>query len=238
MSASVPGWRPDGPDGWLVAPVETLPGKRPIVGYVYELITGDPQDGAHPYVGQTERTVHQRVHGSGGHTSPESIAKDPWKARILPGRAGYRILERVRDTGEGDRANELALNRAEAFWIDRLRSTHNDIRPVRPPVHESGPVPARRTRQPSRAELAALARRRRATRRLAGFAVLAAAGTFVAVRLILALNLPWPAAPWVAGPALGVFAGWVCFVSIDGWVAVLTGRRPAQRHRSRRRRHW
>lgn len=222
-------------DGWPVRPMTEVPSARRVIGHVYELITGDPQDGEHPYVGYTTQTPHQRVHGPNGHTSPASIAKDPWKARILPGKAGYRILERVRDTGEGDRANDAALRRAEAFWIDRLRPTHNDVRPVRPPLHETGPVPLARPRGLTAAERERLARRRRARRRVIAFAVLAALGTFLAARVVLAMHLPWPAAPWVASPALGMAAAWFVFTALDHQLAILTGR--ARPRRSRRRRY-
>jgi hypothetical protein len=224
------------PDGWTpqmygIHRASMRDGGRPIIGYVYEVITGDPQDGLHPYVGKTETTVHQRVHGRGGHTSPQSIAKDPWKARILPGAAGWRILERVRDTGEGDAANDAQLRRAEAFWIDRLRPPRNVVRPVRPPRHESGTVPARRAR-PVRSA-AETRRRNRAARRLTGLLVLAAACTFLAVQLIEAMRLPYPAASWVGGPALGLFTGWLAFLRVEHLLAVLTGRRAPRRRRRR-----
>jgi hypothetical protein len=180
------------------------PARRKVYGYVYELITGDPQDGEHPYVGMTERTIHQRVHGAGGHTSPESVARDPWKARILPGRAGYRCLERVYDTGDAGE-NDRALRRAEAAWIDRLRTTHNDVRPVRPPLHQPQPLgsPNRKVVPAGRRK-----RRRRMPVRFVAFLILAAVFTTLAARLIVAMHLPWPAVPWTVAPAIGVLLAW------------------------------
>jgi len=236
VTASTPGRGQMPAGGWPVAPMDSLPSRRPVIGYVYELFTADPvQDSEHPYVGKTTQTVHQRVHGRGGHTSPAEVAKSPWKGRIRAGRAGYRILERVRDTGEGDAANDAALARAEAFWIDRIRPKYNGPRPVRPPQHEAGPGPAAKpARQPTLTEVRQLAAHRRARRRLISFAVLCTAFTWLALRLVLAMNLPWPAAPWIAGPAVGVFLGWIAFIWLDGAIAVLTGKRTPHRRRRRR----
>lgn len=198
-----------------------VPPRRVIYGYVYELITGDPRDGEHPYVGMTETTIHNRAHGSSGHTSPEGVRRDPWKARILRGKAGYRCLERVYDTGDQDE-NDRALRRAEAFWIDRLRPTHNEVRPVRPPLHE--PQPARRagaTRTPG-------AVRTRPARRIPGraitFLILVAFFTVLVVRLIVAMHLPWPAVPWVLSPILGVVLAWRVFWTLRRSIRKLTRR--------------
>jgi hypothetical protein len=202
---------PDAEDGFRdPAPPPAPARRRTVYGYIYELITGDPQDGLHPYVGMTERTIHQRVHGPSGHTSLESIAMDPWKARIRPGRAGYRCLERVYDTGDPEE-NDRALRRAEAFWIDRLRSTHNDVRPVRPPLHEPQP---RRAVRPTTGRV--VARRRTFSRipaRVYVFLILAASLTGLAARFVLAMHLPWPAAPWVVAPIVGVGFAWRIFWS-------------------------
>ena len=182
--------------------------RREVYGRVYELITGDPRDGEHPYVGMTRQTIHQRVHaGRNAHTSAQSVARDPWKARILPGRAGYRLLETVYATDD-DAADARELRRVESFWIDRLRTTHNDVRPVRPPVHERGPVRVRRR----------TAVQRRASRRTRGRVVslllLVAAFTFLAVRAILLMQLPWPLAP-LAGLSVGTALGWAAFDWLD-----------------------
>lgn len=215
-------------------PVDEAPASgRPVIGYVYEIVTGDPRDGEHPYVGKTRNTPHQRVHGRSGHTSPASIAKDPWKARILAGRAGYRVLEKVRDTGAGELANDEALRRAESFWIDRLRPTHNEVRPVRPPVHEVSGRPAPRPVRLTEAQIRARLKRRRATRRLVAFVVLAALGTWLVCRVVLAMDLPWGAAPFVAGPAVGTLLGWFAFLHLDRALAYLVGG-PAPRRRRRR----
>jgi hypothetical protein len=187
--------------------VRPAPPRRKIYGYVYELITGDPRDGEHPYVGMTERTIHQRVRGAGGHTSPESVAKDPWKARILPGRAGYRCLERVYDTGDLAE-NDRALRRAEAFWIDRLRPTHNDVRPVRPPLHEARPV--RRPARPLRTLPAP--RRRKFPVRAWLFISLFMVMTAVVSRGAYLMGLP-SYVPWVISPVVAGFLSWRVFWS-------------------------
>lgn len=225
MSPSTAGRRP----AWQVADEIISGAGRAVIGFVYELITGNPADGPHPYVGKTTQTIHQRVHGRNGHASARSVAKDPWKARILPGAAGYRCLEIVRSTGEGEQADADALRRAEAFWIDKLRPTHNEVRPVRPPKHETQPVkPRRETRVPLTLG------QRRARRRLVMFALLAGVCVFLAVRLVLAMHLPWPPAPWTIGPATGLFGAWLIFVQLDHAFGVLTGRRAPSRRRRRR----
>lgn len=193
---------------------------RPIYGYVYELFLTGQADTDHAYVGMTERTPYQRVFGSNGHTCPASVAKDPWKARIRPGRDGYRILERVRDAGD-PAENDRALRRAEAFWIDRLRPLHNDVRPVRPP----GYVPPRRV--PTKADGSrpagprssnrspAPSRRRRPVRARAVVCLLIVAISIaLAARFVVLMELPWPQAPWIAGPVLGGAFGWYSFWNI------------------------
>lgn len=208
-----PGWRWGDPLPGRPEPVEvyepppaTRPaGRRAVYGRVYELITGDPQDGPHPYVGMTTQTIRRRTHGPNGHTSPASVAKDPWKARILPGPGGVRLLENVYDTGD-PAENDRALRRAEAFWIDRLRPTHNEVRPVRPPAHH--PRPAKRSARPT------VRRARRVTFRHVALLVLIALATYLAARVTLAMELPWPAAPWVVAPAVGVTSGFLAYARI------------------------
>lgn len=178
------------------------PRNRQVFGRVYELITADPQDGPHPYVGQTTKTIHHRVHGPGGHTSAESIAKDPWKARILPGKAGYRLLETVYATG--DRlADERMLDRAEAYAIDRLGTTHNKVRPIRPPVHEQ-PAKPRPKARPRRAK------RPGRTRLLTFVTLVALLLVFYGVRFA---GVAWdnPATPWVATPIAAVLTAWALY---------------------------
>lgn len=182
------------------------PRNRQVFGRVYELITADPQDGPHPYVGQTIQTLHQRVHTSrNAHTSAASIAKDPWKARILPGKAGYRLLEIVYATGD-KRTDERELDRAEAFWIDRLRTTHNDVRPVRPPLHEqpAKAKPNRPARRPSKAKRAARVR-------LLTFATLVA--LFLLFYGVRFARVPWdnPATPWMAVPIAAALTAWALY---------------------------
>lgn len=177
---------------------------REVFGRVYELITGDSQDGPHPYAGQTTQTIHQRVHGRGGHTSPESIAADPWKARIRPGRAGYRCLKTIYATGNPG-ADQVRLDMAEAFAIDELRTTYNKQRPIRQPGR---PAP-----RPAQGRIGRR-RPRRLPGRLLGFLTLAGFFTYLAARVVAGMDLPWPAAPWVVSPMAGVLLGWLTFWKI------------------------
>lgn len=184
---------------------------RPIYGYVYELFLAGQPDTDHSYVGMTTTTIHRRIHGPGGHASAESVARDPWKARILPGRAGYRCLEIVRDTGD-PAENDRALRRAEAFWIDRLRPVHNDVRPVRPPGE---PVRSRResarvgeSRRKPRPRGNGRPVRRRRPWPVIALALFVIPPVVLVARVVSAMELPWPAAPWIAAPTVGTLIGW------------------------------
>jgi hypothetical protein len=183
---------------------------RPIYGYVYETILRGQTDAWHSYVGMTTTTIHQRVHGRSGHTSAPAVTKDPWKAGILPGRAGYRCLEIVRSTGDCAE-NERALRRAEAFWIDRLRPVHNDVRPVRP----AGEVRRKPTSADASQRVSARSAPRRRRKPIRARAVLCALIVAVSIalvaRFVVLMDLPWPAAPWVAAPVLGGAFGWTFF---------------------------
>lgn len=183
-------------------PTTPDPRRRRVFGHVYETILRGQAENEHSYVGKTELTIHQRVHGPNGHTSPDSVAKDPWKARILPGRAGYRKLEAIRDTGD-PAENDRALRRAEAFWIDRLRPEYNLVRPVRPPGDVAH---ARARREPVR---------RRARRPVPVRAVVCLVFIVVCVWatawFVGAMELPWPQAPWIVAPTVGGFLGWQAF---------------------------
>jgi hypothetical protein len=179
---------------------------RPIYGRVYEVFTMTQPPDSHAYVGMTTQTLHERVHGRSGHASPESVAEAPWKAGIRPGRAGYRLIETVYSTGDPVEDGRL-LRRAEAYWIDRLRPIHNVVRPIRPPGRPV-PRPPRVKRPAPRRD--AVKRRRRSPKPhfLAAFVVIA---TYLAARLIVAMELPWPAAPWVGAPTIGAVIGWSVF---------------------------
>lgn len=184
-----------------------VPGKRQVYGRVYELVTGDPIDGPHPYVGQTTQTLHQRVHTSrNAHTSAASVAKDPWKARILPGRAGYRLLKVIYATGDA-RADQIALDMAEAFAIDELKTTHNTVRPVRPPLHLAQPVRPR----PTKRKLTAVQRGTR--RRMQAFAALFAATLLLVGTQLAAVEWTEPAIPWIATPVLAAVLTWLVYFS-------------------------
>jgi hypothetical protein len=181
---------------------------RPIYGYVYELILAGQADTDHSYVGMTTTTIHRRVHGSSGHTSAGDVARDPWKAGIRPGCAGYRRLEIVRSTGD-PAEDDRVLRRAEAFWIDRLRPVHNDVRPVRPPG-ERIPRSRRPPAGPAPNRIAGRRRRRKLGKPLAMLALIAAF-TYLSARALLMMQLPWPQVPWVGAPMLGVALGWSSF---------------------------
>lgn len=176
---------------------------RPVFGRIYELNLRDPApDEEHPYVGKCQSTIHQRVHGrsTSAHTSALSIARDPWKARILPGRAGYRLLETVLSTGDPAEDDRL-LRRAENYWIDRLRPKYNNVRPIRPFANQ--PQPQRQ----ARANVTITRRRRQRRRfpvRAIAFLSLVVTLTALAARVIALMDLPWPQVPWVASPVLGV----------------------------------
>jgi hypothetical protein len=198
--------------------------RRPIFGFVYELKVRAQEPSTCKYVGKCEgptpKAVAERVHGTSGsaHTSPQSIAKDQWKADILPGRDGWRILERVYATGDDEHDNER-LRRAEADWIDRKRPTENTVRPVRPFGARPHPKPRvierpRRPaayRPPTARELKKRAQRRRARAKAMLLAVLALAGIVAVTWVINAMRLPWPAVTWTAGPAIGAALGWMAF---------------------------
>jgi hypothetical protein len=178
---------------------------REVFGRIYELILDGQRADEHSYVGKTTRTIHQRVHGRGGHTSAASIAKDPWKARILPGRAGYRQLELVYCTGEGLAADKAALARAEAFWIDRLRTVHNDVRPVRPPEPIKPPRPSRRRPAPT-----ARRKSRRSSGKLTALLLLFAVFTSVVAYVLMTAQAS-PPVVWVVSPAVGTLISWKIF---------------------------
>lgn len=175
---------------------------RPVYGRVYELMLRGQSPDTHEYVGKVKAptTIHQRVWGksSSAHTSPESVARDPWKATILPGRSGYRQLEVVYATGDA-MEDDARLRRAEAYWIDRLKATRNIVRPIRP-AGKAIPPP----RRPARS--AVLPRRPAMRPRVFVLLALALAIGYLTARV--ALYMPWPAAPWVASPVAGVMGAW------------------------------
>lgn len=188
---------------------QVRPSRRPVFGWVYELFTDDPRDGEHPYVGQVRapRTIVQRKRE---HQSAGQVDRDSWKARILDGPRGHRLLETVYKTGD-DYLDQRELDRVEAFWIDRLKTTHNIQRPARPRAGD--PVPARprgrgrATRRPARRP----ARRRPFNWRLAVFLMMFLLATAVVARGLVALHLPAPWVPWVLSLPLGAFLAWAGF---------------------------
>lgn len=249
---TVPGWREPGipVDPWPEAPTSWAPRhdvtlqmpspptaqarpKGEVYGRVYELVlVGQPADQC-TYIGKTVQTLHQRVHASrNAHTSAAGIAKDPWKANVAPGLAGYRQLEVVYTTGEGKAADEAALRRAEADWIDRRRPVYNDVRPVRPRHGETVPKPPRQPRPTPRVRLSPREQRAqsRARRRTSLFLLLL--GTLMtAVSVLLyrveaASGTDWPAPViWILAPSLSALAAWWLFHTLDGMSRKVTGRR-------------
>lgn len=200
-------------------------GPRRIVGFVYEAILRDQAPGTHAYIGKvmgaTQAAVTERFHGGSpsAHTSPESIRRDPWKARILPGRSGYRILERIRDTGDPEE-NDRAVRRAEAFWIDRLRPEFNVVRPVRPPATVRQPAPRPRKPAPARGRAAG-----RDWRRALAPAAIISLMIAYAVSLAVFLHMGGATGPiaWVLPPAVSVFLTWRTVTRVE--------RRPRRRRR-------
>lgn len=192
IHAARPGWQWGDPSG-----VSHPAARRPVYGRVYELFTDRPDlDGDHPYVGQTVQTIAAR---KCGHKSARSVARDPWKARIVDGPRGHRLLETVYASGD-PRHDQAILDQVEAFWIDRLRPTRNGQRPVRP--RPGDPLPARpRDARPVRS-------RRPVPWRVALFLLLATATAVLAGRTVAAMHLPWPWVPYAAALAAGVPLGW------------------------------
>ena len=191
--------------------------RRRVYGYVYEVFTSRPDiDGEHPYGGQTTTTIHQRVHGPNGHTSAASVAKDPWKARIKPGRAGYRCLKVIYATGNpGD--DQVRLDMAEAFAIDQLKTTYNIKRPIRP-AGEPVPQPPR-PREPVRIPW-----------RLVGFLLVWIAFTTLAGRALAAGHAPL----WLA-PLVVLLPAWFVFLRLHRVTVWLSGK-PVPRQPTTRRR--
>ncbi len=187
------------------------PRRRAVYGRVYEVFTTRPDiDGPHPYAGQTTTTIHQRVHGPNGHTSPGEVAKAPWKARIKPGRAGYRQLKVIYASGD-PAADQVRLDMAEAFAIDELRTTYNTQRPIRSPGTPR-PVRPRPASRPLPARAVAAQRRRVRVRfRMAALLALVLFFTYLSARVAVAMRMDSPAFPWVAAPIAGVAMGWSVF---------------------------
>jgi hypothetical protein len=214
-------------DPWPAVPVDPMPatGRRRVYGFAYEIFTSRPDiDGEHPYAGQTTTTIHQRVHGPNGHTSPAEVAKSPWKARIKPGRAGYRCLKVIYATGDPG-ADQVRLDMAETFAIDQLHTTYNIVRPIRPPAD------VRQPRKPATVHTVP-----KPHGRMVGFLLVWAALSLLAGRVAAAGHLPiW----WAAG---AVVIAWPVFLRLHRVTTWLSGkpvpRQPtiARRAPARRRR--
>lgn len=187
---------------------------RRLYGVVYELILTDTPPDICEYIGRT-RDLRRRMATTGsGHRSPTSIARDPWKARIRPGAAGYRILHRVYSTGD-ERVDAELLKIAESDLIDKRNAKRNDVRPVRPRVHEARRRPAR---QPIRRTAAQSRAAARAKRRLIALAFLAV--LFAIPVGNVAAAMPQPEAPWVAVPTVAPVLAWLTM-----WWCIRTARR-------------
>lgn len=218
-------------DETLIMPTAVVPvgpgdiprGGRPIFGRVYELFLVGQPAGTHTYVGQTEQTMSERIRG---HRSARDVARYPWKANLAPGTKAYRVLETVRETGHGARADLAALKRAEAFWIDRLQPTENRTAPAGR-VPSATPVP--------RPEMSRPVGPRRPWGRIVLFVLLAAIVTTLTARVVVAMELPWPWAPWAAAPTVGVLVAWRVLWMLRHAGRQLAGLEPAPRPKSRRR---
>lgn len=203
--------------------------RRPVYAYVYELITGDPQDGPHPYVGKA-KDPRERVYGRRptAHTSRQSVAKDPWKARILPAPHGFRTLETVPATGDPIE-DERTLRTAEAYWMRKLKATHNDQRPA---YDAAGRPVSRRLTSPPAPRPGRVAPRRTQQVRSLAFLGLFLLALVLLVRLCLAGGLT--GAPlWLAPPVPALVAASMAFRLLDGLVVSVRG--PARRRRRSRR---
>jgi hypothetical protein len=231
-------WWEDPPtavDPWPTAPlaeptltIPTVSAKGTIYGLVYELVlVGQPDDqttyiGKARWRGSVARTMAARM---SGHRSARDIARDPWKANIAAGAAGYRILERVRHTGDGASADDRAVRRAEDDWIDRRRPLYNDVRPVRPRAG-SAPLPAPPKVRPVRVRRPLTVADRRARRNGWLFAVLSVVIAALTFRVVAAGATPGSAAPWVSAFIAGPIGGGWLFLSARAKVRRITrGRR-------------
>lgn len=214
-------------------------GRRPF-GAVYCVQTpADPDK----YVGK----AGPRKRRDGG-TSPCAPARrveehrrnQPWGHEISPGRAGYRVLEWVLESGHGRAYDEANLRYREAVWISRVNPTENDVRPIPVPPEQAlahkpapvmPPVPA-----PVRRTTAAPRRRRRVPWfRLVSFAGWVVFWAAILIRPLSASPYPW--APWALGPALALVLAWCCLWRVRRWWDRLItpgARPPARRRRSRR----
>jgi hypothetical protein len=214
LPVSVDPWA--GHDGYTaeMPPVEPAPdptpapqrnGRRKVFGYVYELFTDDPRDGEHPYAGQVRapKTIAQRQRE---HKSRAEVGRFPWKARIIDGPRGRRLLETVYATGD-DYYDQQILDQIEALWIDRLKTTHNRMRPVRPRHGDPLPVRPQEKARPVRRRPASPPRRR-VSWRVKVFLTFTVLLTSAFVIGLSQLDQPYPWLPWALGLPAGVGFGW------------------------------
>lgn len=188
--------------------------RRPVYGAVYVCRTaGDPRK----YVGKSgprKTRDGRRLVCAPGKRVDEHRDKQDWGREILPGRAGYRVVEWVEKSGKGDAYDEANLRYREAVWIQQLNPTENDLRPIPVPPDEALARAARRA-APARSRPATP--RRRARRRVRLFPVVSLAFWWALFTALLAVPLsasPAPWVPWVVAPAMGLAFGWATLFKI------------------------
>lgn len=210
-------------------------GKRPptwytgepgeLFGFVYEIVLPGQADAEHVYIGKTEGQHESDIVARlREHTRPAEVARCAWKAGIVVGKRGYRILERVYSKGHGYLADDAALRRAEADWIDRRRPTENRVRPVRPRATGT-PLPRRRASRPTSPRRQPRRRRnaadRRARRNGWTFLVLVVLLTTLSALRLHASGVTGGTL-WAASPMLGTGGAWFLFITARRTVRRIT----------------
>jgi hypothetical protein len=190
--------------------------RRPVYGAVYVCRTPvDPRK----YVGKSgprKTRDGRRLVCAPGKRVDEHRDKQPWGHEILPDRAGYRVVEWVEKSGNGEVYDAANLRYREACWIQQLNPTENDLRPVPVPPDlavaradrrrvKAGTVPVVRTRSRIR------------RRRVRLFPIASLAFWWALFTALLAVPLsasPAPWVPWVVAPAMGLAFGWATLFKI------------------------
>jgi hypothetical protein len=191
------------------------------------------------YVGESgprkDPKTGRTVQCSPGRRVDEHRAKKTWGSEILPGRAGYEVLEWTTASGRGHEYDKAYLRYRQDVWIQRLNPTENDLRPVprHPDLVQRRPVPA---------PAAPSVRPRRARRSFAWFRVL----SFAFWCVLYASGFGWlftltereaPWVPWVLVPSLALACAWWSLATVWRFWDRLTrpsARPPAKARRARR----
>ncbi len=216
---------------------------HPLFGAIYCGQTATDPD---KYVGKSgPRTARdgRRVQCSPGRRVDEHRTDKPWGGELLPGRAGYRVLEWVEESGHGRAYDEANLRYREALWIQRINPTENSVRPVPVPPEEAlQRVAVRTQREAARPSGGAARTKPVAWLRTVAFLFWTVLYTAGAAWLLALGVVPW--LPWVGAPAIGVVLGWTTLWEIRRKYDRLTNpkarppAKPRRRTRRRRRSSW